>query len=67
MQMKGRNMCEANAYILKDGKEELVLESVDQVTPEGGNLRLISIFGEQKILKAKIKRLALGEHKIILE
>jgi predicted RNA-binding protein len=60
-------MCEANAYIIRDGKEELVLESVDQVTPEEDGLRLVSIFGEQKILKAKIKLLALGDHKIILE
>jgi predicted RNA-binding protein len=60
-------MCEANAYMLKDGKEELVLESVDQVTFEEGHLRLVSIFGEQKVLRAKIKRLALGEHKILLE
>ena len=60
-------MCEANAYMVKDGKEELVLESVDQVTFEEDHLRLVSIFGEQKVLKAKIKLLALGEHKIVLE
>jgi predicted RNA-binding protein len=53
--------------MVKDGKEELVLESVDQVTFEEGHLRLVSIFGEQKVLKARIKRLALGEHKIVLE
>ena len=29
-------MCEANAYIVKDGREELVMESVDVVEPEEG-------------------------------
>ncbi len=60
-------MCEANAYIIKDGREEMLLESVDLIEPEEGMLRLVSIFGEQKVVSAKIKQLALGEHKIILE
>jgi predicted RNA-binding protein len=60
-------MCEASAYIIRDGREELVLESVDVLEPENGNIRLVSIFGEQKVLSAKIKKLALVDHKIILE
>ncbi|MBW2153778.1 MAG: CooT family nickel-binding protein, partial [Deltaproteobacteria bacterium] len=48
-------MCEANAYIYRDGNEELLLESVDIVEPEkDGSFRLRSIFGEQKIIKGKI-------------
>jgi predicted RNA-binding protein len=60
-------MCEASAFILRDGQEELVLESVDILEPENGNIRLVNIFGEQKVLPARIKKLSLVEHKIILE
>ena len=60
-------MCEANAYLLKDGKEELFLEALDTVEPDNGNLRLTTIFGEQKFIKGKISRLALVEHKVIIE
>lgn len=61
-------MCEANAYILKDGVEELLLESVDKVVPEeDGILLLENIFGQQKKIKARIKEMALVSHKIILE
>lgn len=60
-------MCEANAYFLKDGLEELVLEKVDRVLPEDGQLILENIFGQRKIVKATIKELALVDHKIILE
>ncbi|MBW1699367.1 MAG: CooT family nickel-binding protein [Deltaproteobacteria bacterium] len=61
-------MCEANAYIYRDGNEELLLESVDIVEPEkDGSFRLRSIFGEQKIIKGKIKLMNLVEHKIIFE
>ena len=61
-------MCEANAYILKDGQEELILESVDIVEPENEDeYRLVSIFGEQKIIKGKIKLMNLVNHKIVFE
>jgi len=60
-------MCEANAYLLKNGKEELVLEAVDVVENEGDKLRVANIFGEQRILKARIRSMSLVEHKIILE
>lgn len=61
-------MCEANAYLVKKGgEEELVMEAVDVVEPEGDGLRLQSIFGEQKVLKAGIKSMNLVDHRITLE
>ena len=60
-------MCESSAYIMKDGKEELVLESVDVLENEGDAVNLVNIFGEQKRIKARIKSLSLVDHKIILE
>lgn len=59
-------MCEANAYLLKDGREELVLEAVDVVEDEGEQIRVANIFGEQKILRAKIRSMSLVDHKILL-
>ena len=64
----GELMCEANVYLLKQGKEELILEAVDIVEPhEEGKIRLANIFGEQKVLDAKLKTMSLVNHKIILE
>ncbi len=60
-------MCEAHAYIVKDGQEERILESVDQVETEGDEIRLISIFGEQKMIKAKLKRYDNRQGKIVFE
>jgi predicted RNA-binding protein len=60
-------MCEAAAFIIRNGKEELVLDGVDLLEPDNGNIRLVNIFGEQKILSARIKQLSLVNHKIILE
>ena len=60
-------MCEAAAYLLKDGKEELLLESVDLLESDGTQIKMINIFGEQKKVKARIKALSLVDHKIVLE
>ena len=60
-------MCEANAYLLKDGKEELLLEALDKVEPDEGQLRLTSIFGDQKFIKGRITRLSLVDHRVIFE
>lgn len=60
-------MCEANAYIYKDGKEELYLENVDLMRPEEGKIFMKNLFGEQKIFEGEIKEVSLLRHKIILE
>ncbi|MCF8062347.1 MAG: CooT family nickel-binding protein [Deltaproteobacteria bacterium] len=60
-------MCEASVYIEREGSEELVLESVDVLEEEGDEVRMVSIFGEEKRLKARVKRLALVNHRIVLE
>ena len=60
-------MCEANAYLEREGKEELILENVDIIEPENGKVFIRNIFGEQKLLDSRIKRISLIEHKIILE
>jgi predicted RNA-binding protein len=60
-------MCDATAYLKRDGQEEMVMESVEILEPEDGQLRIKNVFGEEKKLKARIKGLSLVDHKIILE
>ncbi len=60
-------MCEANAYMLNEERESLIMESVDLVQPEEGGIRLISIFGDQKFIKGHIHALSLVDHKIFIK
>ncbi|WP_088188938.1 CooT family nickel-binding protein [Desulfosporosinus sp. FKA] len=60
-------MCEANAFIKNGDVEELILESVDKIIPEGDILVLEDIFGNRKIIKGKIVEMALVEHRIIIK
>ena len=60
-------MCEAAAYLLKDGQEALFLESVDLLECKGDQVSIVSIFGEEKEVRGKVKSLSLVDHKIIIE
>ena len=60
-------MCEANAYLVNDTGETLIMEAVDEVLPEGDGLKLVNIFGEQKFLRAAIHSLSLVDHKVFLK
>ncbi|HEX2925933.1 MAG TPA: CooT family nickel-binding protein [Ruminiclostridium sp.] len=61
-------MCEANVYLIdKDGKETLILDSVDKVIPGNNEVVLENIYNERKIIRARIKEMELVEHRIILE
>lgn len=61
-------MCEANAFMVKDDEETLLMESVDLVEPEAdGTFRLVGIFGDQIVIRGKIKRMNLVDHRILFE
>jgi len=60
-------MCESNVYLMRDGKEGLVMESVDIIIPEEEGIYLQNIFGEQRLVKARIKEMNLVDHRILLE
>lgn len=59
-------MCESTVYMIRDGKEEEVMEAVATIIPQGETLRLVNLFGEERVIKAAIKEIDLVGHKIIL-
>jgi predicted RNA-binding protein len=61
-------MCEANAYWIREGGEDLIMEAVDTIEPEGSDeWRLVGIFGDQKSIRGRIKGMRLVDHKILFE
>lgn len=61
-------MCEANAYLIENGQEILLMKAVDVVEPEpDGMFRLVGIFGDQITVKGRIKRMNLVDHRILFE
>lgn len=59
-------MCEASAFMKKEGRMELLMENVDLVVPEGSDRwNLVSLFGEQMTVVGRIDSLRLVEHQLI--
>ncbi len=61
-------MCESNVYLYdSEHGEELFLEKVDKIIPQENGLFMENVFGERKTIKARIREMALVDHRIILE
>jgi predicted RNA-binding protein len=60
-------MCDLNAYILKQGKEELLLESVNNVRVENGEVVLRNLFGEEKKVRGQVREVSLTKNRVIVE
>ena len=60
-------MCESHAYLMKEGKEELVMEDIMILRTEGNDYFLQNIFGEQKRIRARLKEMNLIDHRIVFE
>jgi len=60
-------MCEAHAFVLKDGEEKKLMENVDKLEMDGDMIKIVNIFGEQKILKGKMRSYNNTDRKILLE
>jgi predicted RNA-binding protein len=61
-------MCEANVYLWRDGKEELIMEKVDRIIPgEENTLFMENVFGERKVVAARLREMELVRHRILIE
>ncbi len=60
-------MCEASAYVITEQEPQLIMDCVDKVVPEGSGIRLVNIFGDQKIIRGRIHSLSLVDHKVFIE
>ena len=58
-------MCDTNAFLVRKGKEELVLENVDLIEAQEGLLRVTNIFGEEKKISGTLQKFSLRENKIV--
>ncbi|MCD6494204.1 MAG: CooT family nickel-binding protein [Archaeoglobaceae archaeon] len=60
-------MCESKVFLIRDGREELLMEDVTRIEIEGDKLKIYGILGEKKELEGKVVLMDLIGHKIVLE
>ena len=59
-------MCDLKAYVLNNDKEELILESVNHVRSEGGEVVLRNLFGEEKRVRGEVREVSLVKNRVIV-
>jgi predicted RNA-binding protein len=61
------DMCESKVYLVTPTGEELVLEDVTSITPEGDGYRLVTLFGERRHVSGRIREIDLLKHRVTVE
>lgn len=59
-------MCELTVYLVEGDREEMVMEDVATIKPDGERLILTDLLGQQKVVEARFHELKLLEHKAYL-
>ena len=59
-------MCEATVYLTDDGQEKEIMREVVLVQPEGDAWLLVTLLGEQKLVRGTIKKLDFLKHTVHL-
>jgi predicted RNA-binding protein len=60
-------MCESKVYLATAEGNELVLEGVTSIKPEGDGFRLVTLFGEQMHVRGRLLEIDLLKHRVVLE
>ena len=60
-------MCDLKAYVRNNDREELVLESVNLIRSEGGEVFLRNLFGEEKRVRGEVREVSLVRNRVVLE
>ena len=59
-------MCDLKAYVRNNDKEELLLESVNHVRSEEGEVVLRNLFGEEKRVRGEVREVSLVKNRVIV-
>jgi predicted RNA-binding protein len=59
-------VCDLKAYVLNNDKEELLLESVNHIRSEGGEVLLRNLFGEEKRVRGDIREVSLVKNRVLV-
>lgn len=62
-----QTVCDLKAYVAKEGKEALLLESVNHVRVEAGEVTLRNLFGEEKKVRGAVREVSLVKNRLVVE
>jgi len=60
-------MCDLKAFVRKNDKEELLLESVNLIRAENGEVVVRNLFGEEKRVRGEVREVSLVKNRLLVE
>jgi len=60
-------MCDLKAFIRKNDREELLLESVNLIRAEKGEVIVRNLFGEEKRVRGEVREVSLAKNRLLVE
>ncbi len=60
-------MCDLKAFIRKNDREELLLESVNLIRAEKGEVVVRNLFGEEKRVRGEVREVSLVKNRLLVE
>lgn len=60
-------MCDLKAYVRQNNKEDLVLEAVNLIRTESGEVILRNIFGEEKKIRGDVREVSMSKNRVIID
>ena len=60
-------MCDLKAYVKKDNKEELLLESVNLIRAANGEVIVRNLFGEERKVRGEVREVSLAKNRLLVE
>ncbi len=60
-------MCDIKAYVRKKDREELLLESVNLIRQEKGEVIVRNLFGEEKKVRGEVREVSLAKNRLIVD
>jgi predicted RNA-binding protein len=60
-------MCDVKVYVSRQGKEELLLESVNHLRVEQGEVTVRNLFGEEKKVRGEVREVSLVKNRVLVE
>ncbi len=64
---QNKDVCDLRAYVKKNDKEELLLESVNLIRAERGEVTVRNLFGEEKKVRGEVREVSLAKNRIVVE
>ena len=60
-------MCDVKVYVSRQGKEELLLEAVNHLRVEQGEVTVRNLFGEEKKVRGEVREVSLVKNRVIVD